>query len=136
MLFRSCAAQCLRAGDVGAVRQRPGRNWSRGWLLPRGTLLARYFSVGLFNKTDPAVQKQLALEAQLKVRRASRDDLAARRKAAGTNAVVHREKARKLAAEGADDAELSAVETAMRRTGSRRYAERCGHPGGGDDRRT
>ena len=49
--------------------------------------------MGLFNKTDPAVEKQLALEAQLKVRR---DDLAARRKAAETNAAVHREKARIL----------------------------------------
>jgi hypothetical protein len=71
--------------------------------------------MGLFNKTDPAVKKQLALEGALKAKRANLDDLSERRKVAETNAVAHREKAWKLASEGADDTALSSAEAALRR---------------------
>ncbi len=62
-------------------------------------------------KTHDAVR----LEAKLKDKRASRDNLIERCKAAEANAFSLREKARKLAADGADDAALSAAESAMRR---------------------
>jgi hypothetical protein len=71
--------------------------------------------MAIFNKTDPAAKRQRDLEAKLKDKRASRDNLIERRKAAEVNAFSHREKARKLAGDGADDAALSAAESAMRR---------------------
>ena len=71
--------------------------------------------MAIFNKTDPAAKRQRDLEAKLKDKRASRDNLIERQKSAETNAAEHREKARKLAGDGADDAALSAAESAMRR---------------------
>jgi len=71
--------------------------------------------MAFFNKTDPAEKHQRDLEAKLTAARASRDDLVARRNVAETAAATHREKACKLAAEGADDKTLSAAENAMRR---------------------
>jgi hypothetical protein len=72
-------------------------------------------ALNMFTKTDPAEKRQRALEGQLKTARASRDDLAARRKMAETAAATHRAKASELASEGADDKTLSATENAMRR---------------------
>jgi hypothetical protein len=69
----------------------------------------------LFSKTDPAVKRQRDLEAKLAAQRANRDNLTERRKAAMASATTHREKARKLAGDGADDTALSTVEAAMRR---------------------
>lgn len=71
--------------------------------------------MALFNKPDPAVKRQRDLEAKLKDKLASRENVIERRNAAEANATTHREKARKLAGKGADDAALSAAESAMRR---------------------
>ena len=71
--------------------------------------------MAIFNKTDPGAKRQRDLEAKLKDKLASRDTLIERRKAAEAAAAAYREKARKLAADGADDAALSAAESAMRR---------------------
>jgi hypothetical protein len=71
--------------------------------------------MAIFNKTDPAAKRQRDLEAKLKDKRASRDNLIERREAAEASAAAHREKACKLAGNGADDAALSAAESAMRR---------------------
>jgi hypothetical protein len=71
--------------------------------------------MAIFSKADPAVKRQSDLEAKLKEKLANHDKLIERRKAAETSATAHREKACKLAAEGADDAALTAVEAAMRR---------------------
>jgi hypothetical protein len=69
----------------------------------------------IFSKADPAAKRQRDLEAKLKDKRASRDNLIERRKSAEASAAAHREKACKLAGDGADDAALSAAESAMRR---------------------
>jgi hypothetical protein len=66
-------------------------------------------------KSDPAEKSQRDLETKLKAKRASRDDLVERRKLAEAGAAAHREKAIKLASDGADETALSAAETAMRR---------------------
>jgi hypothetical protein len=71
--------------------------------------------MAFFTKTDPAVKSQRDLEAKLKAKRTSRDDLVERRKVAEAGAAAHRAKACELAAEGANDTALSAAETAMRR---------------------
>jgi hypothetical protein len=71
--------------------------------------------MAIFSKTDPALKRQRDLETRLKDRRASRNNLIERRKAAEIAAAAHREKARKLAGDDADDAALSAAEAAMRR---------------------
>jgi len=71
--------------------------------------------MALFSKTDPATKRQRDLEAKLTAQRANRDNLTERRKAAEASAAAHRERARKLAGDGADDTALSAVEAAMRR---------------------
>jgi hypothetical protein len=71
--------------------------------------------MGLFNKADPAVKKQLAIEEALKAKRVSVGDLIERRKVAGASAATHRAKACQRAAEGGDDAALSAAEAGMRR---------------------
>jgi len=71
--------------------------------------------MALFNKTDPVAKKQRDLEGKLQAKRTCRDDLVKRRQAAEAGAAAHREKARKLASEGASDAMLLAVEEAMRR---------------------
>lgn len=71
--------------------------------------------MAFFTKTDPAVNSQRDLETKLKARRASRDDLAERRKIAEAGATSFREKAIKLASDGGDDTALSAAEIAMRR---------------------
>jgi hypothetical protein len=71
--------------------------------------------MAIFSKADPAVKRQSDLEAKLKDKLANRDNLFERRKTAEASATAHREKACKLAAEGADDAALTAVEAAMRR---------------------
>src|SRR5947209_7922692 len=71
--------------------------------------------MALFTKVDPAERAQRELEAKLKSKRASRDNLVERRKAAEAAAAGHREKARKLAGDGADDGALVSVEAAMRR---------------------
>jgi hypothetical protein len=66
-------------------------------------------------KSDPAEKQQRDLEAKLAAQHASRDNLIERRKVAEASAAGHREKARKLAGDGADDTALSTVEAAMRR---------------------
>ena len=71
--------------------------------------------MAIFSKADPAVKRQRDLETKLKDKHASRDNLIERRKSAEANAAAHREKARNLASDGADDAALSAPEFAMRR---------------------
>src|SRR6202171_2372281 len=71
--------------------------------------------MAIFSKADPAVKRQRDLEATLKDKRASRDNLIERLKSAEASAAAHREKARKLAGDAADDAALSAAESAMRR---------------------
>jgi hypothetical protein len=66
----------------------------------------------LFPKaSDPQKKAQRDLDAA----RASRNSLFERRKIAETSAAEHRDKARKLAREGADDQTLSAAELDMRR---------------------
>src|SRR5579864_7161348 len=68
-------------------------------------------AVALFQKTiDPLRKAQRDLEAAC----ATRDGLLSRRKAAEVAVGEHRERARKLARDGADDAALSAAESAMR----------------------
>ena len=71
--------------------------------------------MAIFSKADPAEKRQRDLETKLKDKRASRDHLIERRKSAEASAAAHREKACKLAGDGADDAALSAAESAMRR---------------------
>jgi hypothetical protein len=71
--------------------------------------------MAFFTKTDPAAKSQRDLETKLKAKRASRDDLAERLKAAEAGAASFREKAIKLASDGSDDTALSAAEIAMRR---------------------
>jgi hypothetical protein len=71
--------------------------------------------MALFSKTDPAVRQQRDLESRLKEKITSRDSLIERRKAAEASATSHREKARQLAANSADDAALLPAESAMRR---------------------
>jgi hypothetical protein len=70
--------------------------------------------MALFHKTDPALKLQRDLEAKLKAKRTNRDNLIERRKATEASAVAYREKARKLAGDGAEDTALSAAEVAMR----------------------
>ena len=68
--------------------------------------------MALFPKaSDPQKKAQRDLDAA----RASRNSLIERRKIAETSAAEHRDKARKLAREGADDQTLSAAELDMRR---------------------
>jgi len=71
--------------------------------------------MAFFTKTDPAVKQQRELENKLQAKRSTRDDLLKRRQTAEASAAAHREKARKLASEGAADTALLAVEEAMRR---------------------
>jgi hypothetical protein len=71
--------------------------------------------MAIFSKADPAEKRQRDLEGQLKDKLTSRDNLIERRKSAEASAAAHREKARKLAGDGAVDAALSAAESAMRR---------------------
>jgi hypothetical protein len=68
--------------------------------------------MALFPKaSDPQKKAQRDLDAA----RASRNSLIERRKIAETSAAEYRDRARKLAREGADDQTLSAAETEMRR---------------------
>ena len=55
-----------------------------------------------FAKADPAEKLQRDLEAKLKAKRGSRDDLVERRKVAEAGAISHREKAVKLASDEGD----------------------------------
>jgi hypothetical protein len=71
--------------------------------------------MAFFTKTAPTAKSQRDLETKLNSKRASRDDLAERLKAAEACGASYREKAIKLASDGGDDTALSAAETAMRR---------------------
>jgi hypothetical protein len=66
--------------------------------------------VALFKPADPKKKAEAALESAI----ATRDGLTEKRKVAESAIAEHRERARQLAREGADDAELTAAETAMR----------------------
>jgi hypothetical protein len=70
--------------------------------------------MGVFTKSDPALRTQRDAEAKLARATASRDGMAERLRTAEATATEHRELARTLATEGADDVALAKAENAMR----------------------
>src|SRR6266404_5393912 len=75
--------------------------------------------MALFEKSDPDLQAQKPAEGMLRAKRRDRDSLAERLGIAEAAIASYRAQARQLAADGADDKEITKIESRMRDSADR-----------------
>jgi hypothetical protein len=75
--------------------------------------------MALFAKADPDLKLQHDAESALRSKRRDRDSLAERLRTVAAAILLHRQTARELARDGADDAAISAAESRMRESADR-----------------